>query len=315
MYIRKLRYSDAINMHEWMLDSCVTKWLHKEYGNLSDEDVKFYIDNSITNTEINFAIATDEDEYVGTTSICNIDEENKVAEFSIVVLSRAMGKGYSWQGMIDTLDYAFNNYNIDGIYWRVDKDNSRALRFFLKHGFNVLDEDLPKSILKKHYMEDGLVWFAVLRGDDYANVALSRKTVAGCQIVDIKTIPTINAGELSFFESNHLIEFDIKRIYYISKVPEGTRRGFHAHKTLKQILFCPYGRIQLILDNGSTREEITLSDPSVGIIIDKPTWREMIWLQKDSVLVVAASDYYDVDDYIRDYKEFLNLVTHKSYHH
>lgn len=36
---------------------------------------------------------------------------------------------------------------------------------------------------------------------------------------------------------------------YISKVPEGTRRGFYAHKKLKQLLICLYGRIQLILEN------------------------------------------------------------------
>ena len=67
-----------------------------------------------------------------------------------------------------------------------------------------------------------------------------------CKVAHIKTIPTVDAGELSFFEANNDIPFDIKRIYYISKVPEGVRRGFHAHKELKQLLFCPYGRIQLI---------------------------------------------------------------------
>ena len=30
----------------------------------------------------------------------------------------------------------------------------------------------------------------------------------------------------------------------------------------------------------------------------------MLWMQRDSVLCVAASDYYDVDDYIRNYDEF-----------
>ena len=99
--------------------------------------------------------------------------------------------------------------------------------------------------------------------------------------------------------------------YYISKVPEGIRRGFHAHKKLKQLLFCPYGKIQLILDNGKEREEITLSDPSVGVVIDRLIWREMLWLQKDSVLCVAASDFYEVEDYIRDYDEFLRLAKEK----
>ena len=40
------------------------------------------------------------------------------------------------------------------------------------------------------------------------------------------------------------------------------------------------------------------------MVIERATWREMLWLQKDSVLCVAASDYYDEKDYIRDYGEF-----------
>lgn len=149
-----------------------------------------------------------------------------------------------------------------------------------------------------------MVWYSVLKGDTLDQ----RKVVAGCNIIRIKTIPTVGAGELSFFEAIHDVPFEFKRMYYISKVPEGTRRGFHAHKELKQLLFCPYGRIQLILENEFGREEIELSDPSIGVVIDKPTWREMLWLQRDSVLCVAASDYYTVNDYIRNYQEFKEYI-------
>ena len=86
------------------------------------------------------------------------------------------------------------------------------------------------------------------------------------------------------------------------------RRGFHAHKKLKQLIFCPYGRIQLILENKNGREEIELHDPSIGVLIEEPTWREMLWIQKDSVLCVAASDYYSEDDYIRSYQEYRKFM-------
>ena len=104
---------------------------------------------------------------------------------------------------------------------------------------------------------ENLKWYSVLKGD----VLDERTSVAGCRILHVKTIPTVQAGELSFFEGLKDIPFDIKRIYYVSKVPEGTRRGFHAHKMLKQLIFCPYGRIQLVLENACGREEIELSDP------------------------------------------------------
>ena len=41
---------------------------------------------------------------------------------------------------------------------------------------------------------------------------------------------------------------------------------------------------------------------------DVPTWREMLWIQKDSVLCVAASDFYDENDYIRDYQVFKETI-------
>ena len=44
------------------------------------------------------------------------------------------------------------------------------------------------------------------------------------------------------------------------------------------------------------------------MLIEEPTWREMLWLQKDSVLCVAASDYDEVEDYIRDYEEFRGVI-------
>lgn len=313
MNLRALESRDATYMFEWMTDSEVTKHLHQKYDSCDISDAETFIINANKGgDEQHFAIVNDEDEYMGTTSLRHIDPIEGLAEFAIVVRKTAMNKGYAWQGMVETLVYAFNILNLDRIYWRVKKDNKRAVRFFLKHGFNMLDEDVPREMLNRHANESNLVWFAVLKGDDYQNEALSRGEVAHCKVIKIKTIPTIEAGELSFFEGNKDICFDIKRLYYISKVPEGVRRGFHAHRKLKQVLFCPYGMIQLLLENKGVREEITLSDPSIGVVIDKLTWREMLWLKKDSVLVVAASDYYDADDYIRDYNQFKLLSNSES---
>lgn len=257
---------------------------------------------------IYYLIMNDENEYIGCTRLNRLDRTYQTAEFEIYVKDSGRTRGYAWFGMLETLNIVFNELNLEKVYWKVKKSNKQAIRFFKKHGFNTLDQDIPKDILEKYSSIDGFIWFAVLKGDDYSNAALSRGTIANCKIIKIRTIPTIEAGELSFFEANHDIPFDIKRIYYISKVPEGVRRGFHAHKKLQQVLFCPYGKIQLVLENQDKREELTLSDPSIGVVIAKPIWREMLWLQKDSVLAVAASDYYDPNDYIRDYNEFKSYI-------
>ena len=297
MRLRELKQEDAPLMLAWMHDVSVVSDLRDNFAAKTIDDCRAFIANSITEENIHLAIASDTDEYMGTVSLKNI--ENGSAEFAITVRAEAMGRGYSWFGMEEIIKKAFNELGLESVYWCVSRDNTRAVRFYDKHNFHEA-LDIPQKVLDRYREVENLKWYSVLKGDELSVPS----TVAGCKVIRIKTIPTVNAGELSFFEAGHDIPFEIKRIYYISKVPEGVRRGFHAHKELKQLLFCPYGRIQLVFENKNGREEIELSDPSIGVVIDRCTWREMLWLQKDSVLCVAASDYYDADDYIRDYQEF-----------
>lgn len=283
----------------------------KEITNIEDINKCISLTNSdfiLPNNYRFFKILSDENKIMGFTSLDTSDINEGMCEFYISVTDNAKTHGYAWFGLIETFNQAFKDENIEKIYWKVKADNKEGIRFFKKHGFVELKEDVSQDIKIRIDNYKDYLWFVVLKGDDYENKALSKNTIASCKIIKIKTIPTIEAGELSFFEANKDIDFDIKRIYYISKAPEGIRRGFHAHKHLKQVLFCPYGKIQLILDDGNTREEITLSDPSIGIVIDKPIWREMLWLEKNSVLVVAVSDYYDPSDYIRDYSEYIKFL-------
>lgn len=305
MKLRDLALKDAPLMLEWMHDDSVVEKLRGNFKDKTLDDANsFIIASRDKRQNIHLAIASDEDEYMGTVSLKNIDRNNSSAEFAITVRKYAMGKGYSWFGMEEIINLAFEKFDLESVYWCVSKRNKRAVRFYDKHNFHET-LDISEDILERYQGLDDLKWYSVLKGD----VLEEKKEIAGCKVIHIKTIPTVGAGELSFFEESHDINFNFKRMYYISKVPEGTRRGFHAHKELKQLLFCPYGRIQLILENKNGREEIELSDPSIGVVIEEPTWREMLWLQKDSVLCVIASEFYDEDDYIRDYikfKEYIN---------
>ena len=306
MRLRRLEQKDAPMMLEWMHDKNVVKDLHADFGSKTIEDAEAFIEASHNDkTNIHLAIASDEDEYMGTVSLKHIKDLS--AEFAITVRSKAMSRGYAWFGMESIIEKAFEELGLESVYWCVSRSNKRAVRFYDKHNFHEV-LDIPAEIQERYADMDDLKWYSVLKGDDFNNV----ESVSGCRVLHLKTIPTVNAGELSFFEGLHDLPFDIKRIYYITKVPEGTRRGYHAHKKLKQMLFCPYGRIQLVLENRHGREEIELSDPSIGVIIEEPTWREMLWMQKDSVLCVAASDYFSENDYIRDYEEFKKFVEVKT---
>lgn len=128
------------------------------------------------------------------------------------------------------------------------------------------------------------------------------------KIINIKELKDKNLGSLAFFESMNDIPFEIKRVYYIYHVPKGGERGGHAHKSLRQMLFCTYGKIEIILNDGYEKNSVLLDNPSQGLLIGEGIWRDMIWLQEESVLCVVASEYYDETDYIRNYDEFIRLV-------
>lgn len=127
-------------------------------------------------------------------------------------------------------------------------------------------------------------------------------------------INTVNGGEkgsLSFFEAGKDIDFKIQRVYYTYSAKLNTKRGGHAHKKLKQLLFCVYGKIKVILDDGNERIEKILDNESKGLIVNQGIWRDIIWLEENSVLCVAASELYDESDYIRNYDDYIKFVNRR----
>ena len=115
-------------------------------------------------------------------------------------------------------------------------------------------------------------------------------------------------GQLVALEENKDIPFEIKRVYYMYDTKEGVRRGFHAHKSLEQILICIHGTCKILLDNGKEKKIVPLEKPYEGLYIANNMWREMYDFSPDAVLMVLASDYYREEDYIRDYDQFLEFI-------
>ncbi len=111
-------------------------------------------------------------------------------------------------------------------------------------------------------------------------------------------------GKLVALEENDNIPFEIKRVYYIYEVDENVRRGFHSHKHLQQVLICVHGSVKILLKTPQEEKIITLDDPKQGLYIGPNIWREMYDFTDGAVLLVLASEHYDVNDYIRDYMEY-----------
>ena len=128
----------------------------------------------------------------------------------------------------------------------------------------------------------------------------------------IVTLPRIvddRDGVLCIMNSLQEIPFEIKRMYYINNLdPKSSLRGKHAHRQLRQVIFCINGCFTLTLDDGETQQDILMREDNIGVILDPMLWHTMHDFSSGCVLLVAASDYYDEADYIRNYDEFMRLV-------
>ena len=129
------------------------------------------------------------------------------------------------------------------------------------------------------------------------------------KLIKIIKIPKIeDDGYLCFAEHPEHIPFEIRRVYYITSPIKGLARGKHTHQKTRQILFCIRGSVRMVLDDGKKKEEVVLSDPENGIVLEPMIWHEMLGMNEDTVLLVLASEKYEAKDYIRDYSEFLKLA-------
>lgn len=122
------------------------------------------------------------------------------------------------------------------------------------------------------------------------------------------TINSDDRGSLVAIEFRKDIPFAVKRVYYIFGIKEGDIRGLHAHKTLHQVMVCVNGSCTIVMDDGFNKTNVLLASPDIGLDIGPRVWHEMKDFSSNAVLLVFASDWYDEDDYIRNYDEFISYI-------
>ena len=136
---------------------------------------------------------------------------------------------------------------------------------------------------------------------------MGRKTsVFDCVVLPLNKIHN-RAGNITIIEGNNHIPFEIKRIYYLYDIPGGENRGGHAHKELYQLVIAAGGSFDILLDDGQNKKVVTLNRPYYGLLVVPGIWRELMEFSSGAVCLVLASDFYNENDYIREYKDFKNF--------
>ena len=101
-------------------------------------------------------------------------------------------------------------------------------------------------------------------------------------------------GSLTVLEKK--LDFPIKRIYWIYGTHK-QKRGGHRHKETKQALISLYGQVSVQIVNKEGNFSYLLDNPTKCLILEPDDWHDMEF-NKNAVLLIAASHFFDENDYI-----------------
>ena len=171
VYLRKLEEKDAKGMLEWMQDTEIQKRFRFAIETVKREDVLRFIKvaetEPIEGKSIHYAIADEDDEYLGTISLKDVDLLARKAEYAISLRRKAQGMGVGTKATMKILEAAFDRFGLERVYLNVLSDNERAIHLYEKCGFIYEGEFRNHLFLRGEYKS--LKWYSMLKKDFKVN--------------------------------------------------------------------------------------------------------------------------------------------------
>ena len=175
MRLRKLEEKDAEGMLEWMHDPEIQKNFRFSSKCKKKEDVLEFIreaeEEPVDGKSIHLAIVDENDEYLGTISLKNVDLESANAEFDISLRHIVQGKVIGTEATKQLLNLAFNKFGLERVYLNVLSENKKAIYLYEKCGFNYEGEFRKHLFLRGEYKS--LRWYSILR-EEYLGGGISK---------------------------------------------------------------------------------------------------------------------------------------------
>ena len=124
--------------------------------------------------------------------------------------------------------------------------------------------------------------------------------------ISIINLPKVvdKRGNLSFFQNNDQIPFEIKRTYWIYDVPGGEFRGGHAFKEQQEMIVALSGSFDVVLHDGIQEHKFTLNRSYYGLYIPNMIWRSLENFSTNSLALIVSDMEFRESDYIRDFSAF-----------
>ncbi len=120
---------------------------------------------------------------------------------------------------------------------------------------------------------------------------------------EVKQIQASNFA-LSPLELKEYIDFEVKRVYFITN-PTGNT-GQHCHLKEEELFVMVSGSCTAVIDQGNGLEEIQMKAPHSALYIGNYVWHGFKDFSKDAVLLAISSTNYNPnrEDYIEDYEKY-----------
>ena len=126
------------------------------------------------------------------------------------------------------------------------------------------------------------------------------------RIIYFDTPSSLGEIDITVFETTQLSDFKINRVFWLTNAVKGQERGDHAHKKSLHIILALKGKIEVVLQSQVGKSQaFVLDTPQKGLIVPPNYWRVLRYIGFETVQLVVSSTFYDPDDYILDYEEFL----------
>ena len=111
-------------------------------------------------------------------------------------------------------------------------------------------------------------------------------------------------GNLSFFEGENQIPFQIERTYWVYDVPGGEVRGSHVFKRQEEFIIALSGSFDVVLHDGINEQKFSLNRSYYGLYIPNMYWRRIENFSTNSLALITSNKKYNESDYIRDFNDF-----------
>ena len=122
---------------------------------------------------------------------------------------------------------------------------------------------------------------------------------------------TKKSGSLIPFSLAKDLPFRTKRIFLIYGKKNFTR-GDHAHRKCKQFLVPILGKMEVKYENEfKSFSKILNYKNKKGLLLKPKTWCKIKFKTNNCILMVFCDREYEFEDYIEDYKNFLEIVKKK----